>query len=308
MLCLLSNLYRKPTHSPQYLLPTSTHPPHCTKNIPFSLGYRLLRICSEPERLSERLQELKNMLLTRGYKPCAIKGAFSKLAHISREDALKKVEFDRSNNKVTFVMPFDPRLPKISSITKRHFDLMKEDPICEEIFKDGVQMAYKRSKNIKEILCRATLPPIGPRTSNRTLNGWKKCNKIVCNLCPYTKNISEFTVTATKELFEIKQKITCTDKNIIYCIECIKCKKQYVGKTKDSFKKRASEHKNTVRTEKSTTLGEHFNQAGHSISDMLFFGIEKVVKSDPFVLGARERFYIDRFGVLGKGLNKNRTN
>ena len=44
-----TDLYRKPTHSPQYLLPSSTHPPHCVRNIPYSLAYRIRRICSEED-------------------------------------------------------------------------------------------------------------------------------------------------------------------------------------------------------------------------------------------------------------------
>ncbi len=41
---------------------------------------------------------------------------------------------------------------------------------------------------------------------------------------------------------------------------------------------------------------------------MLFFAIEKVVKNDLFIVGARERFYKDKMDVLRKGINKNRTN
>ena len=74
------------------------------------------------------------------------------------------------------------------------------------------------------------------------------------------------------------------------------------------FKKRAGQHKYYVEQKSPNATGEHFNLVGHSISDMLFFGIEKVTDKDPFVIGARERFYIDKFKVVGKGLNKNRTN
>ena len=44
---LVTDIYKKPTDRCQYLLPTSAHPAHITKNIPFSLCYRLVRICSE---------------------------------------------------------------------------------------------------------------------------------------------------------------------------------------------------------------------------------------------------------------------
>ena len=45
----------------------------------------------------------------------------------------------------------------------------------------------------------------------------------------------------------------------------------------------------------------------NSIKDMLFIGIEIVHSKDPYVLGAREGYYINRFDTIDKGLNSNRT-
>jgi len=36
--------------------------------------------------------------------------------------------------------------------------------------------------------------------------------------------------------------------------------------------------------------------------------IEKIIKDDPLIVGARERFYIDKMAVIQHGINKNRTN
>ena len=329
---IVTDLYRKPTHSPQYLLPSSTHPPHCVKNIPFSLAYRIRRICSDNLTFEMRLDELKQMLLNRNYPIKIIEEAFTKTRKISRIEAIKRVTYKKSStNKVTFVIPFDPRLPKISEITRRHFDLMKKDPLCAKIFEEGAQIAYKRHQNIRDILCRATLPPVKLRSNNREEKGWKVCSKVMCHTCAYSQNITEFSVTATGEKIKINQKLTCTDKNVIYCIQCKKCNMQYVGKTITSFKKRATAHRLSVNNAQKNKkehlqalktnqgekiekpknegpVGEHFAQKNHSISDMFFFAIEKVVKDDPFIVGARERFYIDKMDVLRKGINKNRTN
>ena len=46
---IVLDLYKKPTDRCQYLLTSSCHPAHVTQNIPFSLAYRIVRICSEPE-------------------------------------------------------------------------------------------------------------------------------------------------------------------------------------------------------------------------------------------------------------------
>ena len=61
------DLYTKPTDSHQYLLPTSCHPPHCSKNIPYSLALRIRRICSDDETFEKRVKDLSEQLKNRGY-------------------------------------------------------------------------------------------------------------------------------------------------------------------------------------------------------------------------------------------------
>ena len=72
-----------------YLMPTSAHPGHV--NIPYSLGYRLLRICSDSDTLQIRLSELGEALKSWGYKERSIQEAFSRVKQISRSRALERV-------------------------------------------------------------------------------------------------------------------------------------------------------------------------------------------------------------------------
>ena len=84
---ITTDLYTKPTSVVQYLLPSSCHPQHITKNIPYSLGYRLLavlRICSNHSTLLLRLQELKTMLLDFNYEIKWIENAFTRVLQIDR--------------------------------------------------------------------------------------------------------------------------------------------------------------------------------------------------------------------------------
>ena len=55
-----TTLYSKPCRVISYLLPSSSHPSHVTKNIPFSLAYRLKRIESVSENLLKNLATLKS--------------------------------------------------------------------------------------------------------------------------------------------------------------------------------------------------------------------------------------------------------
>ena len=65
-------MYKKPTDTNLYLLPSSCHQPETTKSIPFSLALRITRICSKPEAREKRYSELKHMLLERDYKSSSI--------------------------------------------------------------------------------------------------------------------------------------------------------------------------------------------------------------------------------------------
>ena len=88
---IIVDLYRKPTDRNQYLLTSSCHPAHVTSNIPFSLAYRIVRICSEPITRDMRLQELRQLLLSRDYKAGIIDAAILRAKAIPRSEAIMKV-------------------------------------------------------------------------------------------------------------------------------------------------------------------------------------------------------------------------
>ena len=50
-----------------------------------------------------------------------------------------------------------------------------------------------------------------------------------------------------------------------------------------------------------TGVGEHFNLPEHELAHFNFLPFEKVRSSDPFVIEARESYWIEKYGVLGEG-------
>ena len=94
-LCSIENtkievdLYRKESDRNQYLLLNSCHPRAVTRNIPFSLGLRIVRICTNYENRIKRLKELKVLLTERGYKEQMIDQAIERASKIPRKHALK---------------------------------------------------------------------------------------------------------------------------------------------------------------------------------------------------------------------------
>ena len=56
-----------------------------------------------------------------------------------------------------------------------------------------------------------------------------------------------------------------------------------------------------VRNHWDTWVGEHFNLPGHDLADFN----SHLRSSDPFVIEAREQYWIEKYGVLGeRGMNR----
>ena len=88
------DLYTKPTDTHQYFLPTSCHPKHCCKNVPYSLALRLRRICSDSETFESRARELTDHLCKRGYQ--------------KQEISLAIVEHGNKKKKTYFLIGLNP--------------------------------------------------------------------------------------------------------------------------------------------------------------------------------------------------------
>ena len=120
-------------------------------------------------------------------------------------------------------------------------------------------------------------------------------------------NTNSHTCNHTGESYPISTPLSCTTPGVIYCITCTKdsgqCAQvggpQYIGCTGRKVKTRFSEHVGSVtqpgQSNTNKSVGVHFRSAGHSHSDMRVLPIEKVRSSDPFVLEARERYWIQKY-------------
>ena len=66
----------------------------------------------------------------------------------------------------------------------------------------------------------------------------------------------------------------------------------------------AAEHRGYVNNDDDTATGEHFNQPGHSLSDMTLTVLERVKSSDDIYRKEREKYFIRKFNTYYKGLNR----
>ena len=165
------------------------------------------------------------------------------------------------------VITYDPRLPPIPAILRKHWRTMTSDPQLKEVFPLPPMVAYKRPENIKDKLIRSKVPAIQSVRPKRKQPGMTKCRN--CRICPYVNNCKVVKSTATNLNVEISQEVNCQTKNVIYCITCKKCKMQYIGETERTLVERFSEHLGYVHNEHvNQATGWHFHLKGHSVSDM----------------------------------------
>ena len=120
-------------------------------------------------------------------------------------------------------------------------------------------------------------------------------------------------VRSTGEELPIRGKLSCKSSNLLYMVSCemgvsYPDKNQYVGETGQTGEERFAEHRNTVvqwcHQGTSAPVGEHFQSAGHTVSDMRFTPIEKIYSTNSFVRKIRERRLINQLDLIREGLNK----
>ena len=123
--------------------------------------------------------------------------------------------------------------------------------------------------------------------------------------CPYVIPGREVKSTVNDEKVKIKHASDFQTKNLVYCVTCDKCKKQYIGETERSLNARFKEHLGYVRNKKSKEpTGFHFNFPGHDVSMMKITVLEKIWKNSTPLRKARESMYIRKFESQYQGINR----
>ena len=138
--------------------------------------------------------------------------------------------------------------------------------------------AYTVGRNLKSLLVKSKLSNTTRQQRQNLNTGYRKCTSNRCSLCNHhSQETNTIQSTSTKQTFQIQDKLTCTSKNIIYVITCKKCNVQYVGETGQMARNRFNHHNSTIRTNKQTPIGIHFNSIKHEQSDLVFTPVQQLV-------------------------------
>ena len=302
---LSTDLFTKPTDTHQYIHASSCHPRHCKTGIAYSQALRLRRICSNESRFSYHAQNLKKHLVTRGHSSTKVQQAIKKVHSLPRATVLQEKPRNQDPTpKIPLVTTFHPNLPPLRHITNTNHHILHTSDRLRRAVPDIPILAYRRPRNLRDMLVRATIPPVTD-DSLPTQHGTSKCESTSrCVVCrEHIKEGDSFTSHTTHATYKTKGHITCTTSNVIYLLSCRVCGVQYVGETKNSLKKRFYGHRSTVNTNK-PPVGHHFNLPNHTMSDMILQGIESLGSRSEVVRLSREKLWMKRLlTIQPHGLN-----
>ena len=91
------------------------------------------------------------------------------------------------------------------------------------------------------------------------------CQDANCKYCPYIDVFGNIFSTTTKKCHNAKFNVCCNSSNLIYCLTCSTCEKQYVGMTKRKLKQRLYEHLRNIRQGNlNDPIGRHFSKVPHN--------------------------------------------
>ena len=163
-----------------------------------------------------------------------------------------------------------------------------------------VLKAFRRAKNLKDLLLRNSLPGNLPHQSPGTF----PFNRTVCRTCPNVKSWS--TITTPKGHVYITGHFSCITEHVVYCLSCTKCPSiVYIGETGRRLADRFREHRrDIINGRNDLPVPAHFNQPNHTLEDMKVAVLKAGLANQEY-RKKQEMRLIFKYGTVGpRGLNQ----
>ena len=121
-------------------------------SIPFSQALRLQKICSKTSQLNKHLNELKESFINRGYNENFLTDQFSRISEVTMEALLTLKRETANKPRPPLILKFNRTPPNIKGIIDKHWHLLQISPKLRNTFQEKPIIAYKRNRNLKEII------------------------------------------------------------------------------------------------------------------------------------------------------------
>lgn len=293
---LHTTLFKKPTDKHQFLHFESHHPRHCKNAIPFSQIVRLRRLCMNDTDYNQKVDELVETLKNQHYPDNVLHQVKQKSLTLDRQTVLRNSQKNKING-TNFVTSFSTKLNNCNQIFRKHFHLIRSDPKLSTIFKAPPKVVYRRNRNLKSMLTNN-------RLNSNNNSGCRPCNSTRCLTCQHMQSASQIQTQNGNFTWKIKKSFNCKSANVIYCIQCALCQKQYFGETQQEFQKRMTSHRYDIIHSVDTAISEHFNSDNHRLEHMQVYIIDGGF-SKHRQRKYKESFFIAKFrSLIPNGINR----
>ena len=205
---------------------------------------------------------------------------------------LRKLKSKSNENEtLPFVFTHNPPNGNFSPSIKETMDLLSNDSETAHIFRTPKLVPSRRQPpNLKKLLTRASL------TTNK--GSTVKCTDKRCKTCPNMPIVSALTFHNAGKTFHLKQEFSCTSRNLIYCLTCTGCKKQYIGETGDVLRNRMTLHRQHIRDSRYIVLHVSQHIAKCAKGKNIQFEITpfyKITSDDETLRKSKEKYFIKLF-------------
>ena len=126
-------------------------------------------------------------LVSRGYDKTFLKTQIQRASDVPRTDALKNKPRTEAET-IPFVITYHPALPNIARIIHQHSNVLYSSNRCSNVLKNLPLVAYRRCKNISDILVRAQLTEDPDSSNSRVTTCSFRCNSRNCTSRPYIEH------------------------------------------------------------------------------------------------------------------------
>ncbi|XP_069624523.1 uncharacterized protein [Ranitomeya imitator] len=240
---LQTTIYRKETSTNSLLHASSAHPKYMINSVPVGQFLRLRRICSNNEDFEVKARDLCERFYERRYGRRAVKRAYHRAKYSTRHTLLyARNERRDPPNKIRFITNYHAQFSRMKECLHKAWPILQADSILKQILPKNPSVTIRRSKNLRDGLVRSHyqegpglrfIDGVGPRC------GCAPCGR--CVACPNIDRTDTFTNSSGSKTYEIRQRITCTTRNVIYFATC-PCGLIYIGLTTRQLKVRVREH------------------------------------------------------------------
>ena len=300
-------------------------PPGVIRAIVYGQAPRIVRICSTVEAREHQLEKLAERCRKRQYSEAVIQAGIERARAVPREEALKKVgkKQEKEGRQHRMVVEYDRRSsPALASVLETNYQQMVgRDQRLARIFQKPPRPAFKRGKNIRELLCRARLPPVKRRVNTRAggqeaKNSLTRCNKSLgrngYTACPFITTrpnevIKSVRVHSTGQDIPVEGRINCkTTGGYLYLLGSSKAPaKQYLGSSSREPKERLREHRRDIINQKfQKAVPKYFHDTKSTEDDIVFAPFRRIRSSNRLVLLHFESKAINEFNLVEAGVNR----